>query len=790
MNVLHKKLLRGLWRTRGQSIAVTAVVFCGTACYIAIASAHSNLELTRDTYYAQYRFADFEIHLERAPITSLFKLEAVPGIHQVRGRIVRDVNLDVPGREEPSVGRIVSMPNRQQPVLNDIHMVSGRYFSEASQDEVILSERFARENGLALGDTIFASIDSKKYPLRIVGLGLSPEYVYMIRNIQELIPSPERFAILWVSQDFAETALDLREACNNIIGRVDSSVEIELVLDRAEKILESNGVIAKIKKEDQISNRFISDEIKSLAVTAKIIPAIFQGVAALILLVLLNRMVKRERSEIGLLKAYGYSNPTIAWHYIEYALVLAVAGSILGFLLGQWLANGMIQLYVRFYEFPILRSRVYPDILARSIGIAMLFSIAGAVLAAFRAVHIHPAESMRPEAPRFGKRTLIEGMPMLWRQLSFTSKMIVRNVSRSSFRAVLTVFGIMMSTALLFLGYFSADAMTYMMDFQFSAVQREQLKVSLVTERGKSALHDIARLENVRRAEPLLEYPFEMRHGWHSKDVAVIGMGRPSHLQKLIAEDGSEIDVGEHGLVLARRLADDLGVKPGDMVTMKSLTGKVEETREVVVSKVVTQYLGSSAYMNIDALSRLLNESFAMNAVLVSAAKGDERDINLSLKDIPGIAAVSIKEDMRQNLVDTLVQNMLFMNTMLMGFSAVIACAIVYNVTTVSLAERQRELASLRVLGFTQIEVGRILYRESMMLAVIGLLLGIPAGMAICRLIVIAFDNELFRLPYYIDRLTYFKVVGLITIFVAAANWAVHYKVQQLDIVEVLKERE
>ncbi|HRK33854.1 MAG TPA: ABC transporter permease, partial [Candidatus Hydrogenedentes bacterium] len=183
MNVLHKKLLRGLWRTRGQSIAVTAVVFCGTACYIAIASAHSNLELTRDTYYAQYRFADFEIHLERAPITSLFKLEAVPGIHQVRGRIVRDVNLDVPGREEPSVGRIVSMPNRQQPVLNDIHMVSGRYFSEASQDEVILSERFARENGLALGDTIFASIDSNKYPLRIVGLGLSPEYVYMIRNI-------------------------------------------------------------------------------------------------------------------------------------------------------------------------------------------------------------------------------------------------------------------------------------------------------------------------------------------------------------------------------------------------------------------------------------------------------------------------------------------------------------------------------------------------------------------------------------------------------------------------------
>lgn len=790
MTVLNRKLLRTLWGSRGQSIAVAMVVLCGTACYIAIASAYSNLLLTRDTYYAAYRFADFEMYLERAPVTAVFKLESLPGVRQVRGRIVQDVNLDIDGVDEPRAGRIISMPVRPEPVLNDIHLMAGRYFSEGAQNEVILSERFGRENNLTVGDTLRATIDNKKYALRIVGLALSPEHVYMIRNAQELIPNPAGFGVLWVPEDFAETALSMREACNNVIGSIESAEEVETILDRAERLLEPYGVIAKIKAYDQISNRFISDEIQGLKVMARIIPAIFQGIAALILLVLLNRMVRKERTEIGLLKAYGHSSAAVAWYYIKFALFLSAAGSLLGFALGQWLANGMIKMYVLFYEFPLLRSRVYPDILARSMGIALLFSVLGAVMASIHAARIHPAESMRPEAPRYAHRTWFERIDPIWRGLSFTWKMILRNVSRNAFRAALNVFGVMMSTGLMMMGFFTMDSIDLMMDFQFKTVQREDVRVSLVSERDRGALRDLARLDQVRRAEPLLEYPFSIRSEWRAKDVGVIGLARGATLQRLVGVSGQTVDIGDSGLVISDKLADVLSLREGDSVTLRPLTGKVSKDRTAVVSQVVQQYLGMSAYMNIDSLSRLLDEPYAMNAALLQTDPGKERDVNITMKDMPGVAAVIIKAEAYQSLMDTFANNMNVMNTVLLLFSAVIACSIIYNVTSVSLAERQRELASLRVLGFSTAEVGRIMYLENFLLAGFGLALGIPTGYGICSLLVLAYDNEMFRMPFYIAPKTYVYVCALTVVFVLAANWAVHFKVRRLDMVEVLKERE
>jgi len=790
MRVLDRKLVRTLWWSRGQSIAVAMVVLCGTACYIAIASAHSNLVLTRDTYYSQYRFADFEIHLERAPLTAIFKLESLPGVRQVRGRIVKDVNLDIEGEDEPRIGRIISMPNRQRDVLNDICLMEGRYFSEGKQNEVILSQRFAQANGLKPGDQIEASIDNKKHTLRIVGTALSPEYVYTIRSVQELVPNFERFGILWVPRDFAETALDMSEACNNIIGSVDNPEVLDALLDTAEDILDPYGIFAKVKREDQISNRFISDEITGLEVMAKIVPGLFQGIAALVMLVLLNRMVRKERTEIGLLKAYGYSNFAVSFYYIKYALLLSLAGCLGGFALGQWLANAMIRLYVEYYNFPILQSRVYPEVLARSVAIGIAFALLGALSAAIRAARIQPAESMRPEAPRHGHRTLIERVAILWRNLSFTWKMIVRNVSRNAFRASLNAFGVMISSGLLIMGFFTLDSMDYMLKFQFEQVQREDVKVSFEAERGKEALYEAQRFAHVRYAEPLLQYPFEIKSDWRKKDTAIIGLPNGAQLQKLVDVQEKTVPVGDAGLVLSDRLARDLGVRAGDTLRVKPLMGRITKEKDVVVSKVVAQYLGSSAYMNIDELSRVLDEPFALNAVLLRTERGMESELNKELKDVPGVAAVEIKADSLKGLESTIEQSAQISNTMILLFAAVIAFSIIYNITTVSLAERQRELASLRVLGFSRHEVGRILYHENFALCIVGLILGIPFGVGVCRLIVKAYDTELYRLPFHLENSTYISATICSFLFVVIANLAVRHKINRLDMVEVLKERE
>lgn len=790
MKVLNKKLLRGIWRSRGQAVAVAVIVLCGAASYICMASAHRNLLLTRDTYYSQYRFADFEIHLERAPLRSVFKLENLPGVRQARGRIVKDVNVDIEGVDEPRIGRLISMPGRREPVLNDVCLAAGRYFDEGVQNEVILSERFAEANGLRIGDRIQVSVGNKKHSLRIVGLGLSPEYVYMIRSVQDIIPNMAVFGILWVPQDFAETALAMEAACNNIVGTVHSPDAIDQILDDAEKVLEPYGVFAKTTRDDQISSRFLADEIKGLEVSARVVPGVFLGIASMVILVLLNRMVRKERTEIGLLKAYGHTNATVAWHYLKYALLLAIAGCVGAFFVGQWLAKGMIGMYVEFYQFPLLQARVYPDVLMRSMGMAGAAALLGALMAARRAVRIAPAESMRPETPRYAHRIWLEQFTVLWRNLTFTWKMIARNISRNKFRAGLNVFGVAVSMGLLIMGFFSTDALNFMLRFQFREAQREDVKVSFPIERGKDAYYEVRRFDHVRRAEPVLQYPFEIRSGWRKKDTVVIGLPQGAQLQKLLDDKHREVDIGEKGLVLSRRLAQNLGVGPGGYVTLKPLMGRIKKEKRVRVSKIVRQYLGSSAYMNVDALSRVLDESFAMNAALLRVEPGKEHDLNVSLKDVPGISAVEIKKDSYRALMDTLARNMKVMNTTLILFAGVIACAVIYNLTTVALAERQRELASLRVMGFTTAEVGGIMYYENFLLAFFGLILGIPFGMGICLVLVKLYDTELYRLPYHIEQRTFIISTVLSIIFVALANFAVHHKIKTLDMVEVLKARE
>ncbi|GMV99141.1 MAG: hypothetical protein AMXMBFR84_02800 [Candidatus Hydrogenedentota bacterium] len=790
MKVLNKKLLRTMWKTRGQTLAVILVVLCGTACFICLASAHRNLLLTRDTYYSQNRFANFEIMLERAPRTALFKLETLPSVRRVEARIVKDVNVDIEGLDKPRVGRIVSMPETNEGVLNDVVLVEGKYFDEGVTDQVIMSERFAETNGLALGDRVQISVNSKKYSLRIVGLGLSPEFVYMIRNVQELVPAPERFGILWVPETFAETALNMRSACNNVVGTVDSEDDLDSVLDAAEKILKPYGVFIKAKRDDMISHRFLADEIRGLEVSAKVIPTIFLGIAALILLILLNRMVRKERTEIGLLKAYGYSDFAVALHYLKYALFLGVTGCLGGFVVGQYLANLLIKLYVQFYQFPLLESRIYPEILARSMGIAMGFSTVGALWAALSAAAIDPALSMRPESPKSAHTTLIERIPALWRRLTFTWKMIVRNVSRNAFRAALNSFGVMVSTGLMMVGTFSIDSITYALHFQFQENRREDVKISFPIERGKEALYESMRFDHVQRAEPLLQYPVELQSAWRSKDVIVIGVPLKSKLHRMWDLNHRPIEIATRGITLSERLARDMRLKVGDIVRVKPLMGRVTDETDLPVTRIVSQYIGSYAYMQIETLSGLLKQSFAMNSAMLQVENGRERDVNRILKDIPGISSVELKEESYASMLGTLRRNMKVTNTMLVIFAAVIAFSIIYNVTTVALAERQRELASLRVLGFSTAETGRIMYHENFLLAVFGIIFGIPFGMGICRVLVSLYDNELYRLPYHIEPRTYAYSICMTIFFVSLANLAVRHKILSLDMVEVLKQRE
>lgn len=790
LSTLNRKLLRDLWKSKGQAVAVAAVILCGIGDFVTISSAYRNLKLTRDTYYREYRFADFWIPLERAPKSAVYRVEAIPGVNRARGRIVKDVNVDIAGSDDPKTGRLISMPDDPQPVLNDICMVSGRYFSGDALDEVILSDRFAKANHVKTGGIIRATINNRKETLRVIGTALSPEYIYAIRSGQEFIPNSEGFGILFVKETFAEMVLDMRDGCNEIVGTVDNPDRLDEIFDRARTVLDPYGVLATTKQYDQISNRFISDEIQGLRVSSKINPSIFLGIAALILTLMLGRMVKRERTEIGLLKAYGHTDFTIMAHYLKFAWIVGVSGWLGGTLLGQWLGHWMIYSYQQFYQFPLLRFRFYGDVTGLSLALALAGSTAGAMIAVVRVLRISPAESMRPEAPRMGGAILLERIGWFWRLMSFSWKMILRNMARYKVRAGVTVLGVALATSILLLGRFIVDSMDRLMHHQFRDVQREDVKVTFESERGQSAIGDLRQLNHVRRVEPLFQYPFEIHSGWRKKELLITSLRPDTQMFRLMDTEGRAVDLSRSGLIVTERTAHELGLRAGDQVVLKPMIGKIKTERTVTVRQPVQQYLGMGAYMNIDALSRLMEENLAVNAALLRIDPGTERLVTRELKAIPGVAGVGIKEMALASFEKTLAASMNIMNGILLTFAGVIAFAIIYNATAITVTERSRELASLQVLGFTLDEVGAIVFRENWLLSIAGVCVGIPLGLALCGWIVYLYNTDLYRLPFYVSGRTYFFTVLSIAVYVTLANWSSRRRIRKLDMVEVLKSRE
>ncbi|PIQ23586.1 hypothetical protein COW36_14065 [bacterium (Candidatus Blackallbacteria) CG17_big_fil_post_rev_8_21_14_2_50_48_46] len=790
MPVLYHKLRRDLWQSKGQVAAVTAVITCGIAIFVAFFACYRNLVLTRDSYYASYRFHDFSIQLEKAPLSAVFKLADLAGVRAVRGRIVKDVNLTVAGQNETKIARITSFPLRHERVIDGLHLMNGRYFSASGIDECLVNDRFLTANQLKPGDRITVNVNGRRQSLKIVGAAQSPEYVYTIRNAQEMLPNPRKFAIVWVQEAWAESHLDMKGAVNEIVGEVFEPSRLKLLLDKAEDLLKPYGVYAKIQRKDQLSNWYLQSELEGLKVSSSVTPTIFLIIAALILVILLTRMVRREQMQIGLLKAYGYTNFEVAMHYVRFAGLVGLIGGLLGYVLGQWMGRGMITIYVDYFSFPILKYQFYPDLFLRAQAISIACGLLSALTVVRGVVKISPAIAMRDSPPRSAKRMFLEYFPRLWQRLSFTNKMIFRNMARYPMRSGFTVLGVMLSTAIVIMGYFSSDAMGFLIHHQFELVQREDIRLTLYLERGKEALFEAQRLPHVRRAEPLLLYPFELRQGWKRKEMLITGLPETHRLFRLLDAQAQPVELGKKGLTLMDIEANRLGLKVGDTVTLKPLFGRVTREKKVVVEKIVTQFLGAGAYMQLETLSHLLGEAYALNALLLQIDPGSQAEVSAKIKDLPAVAAVEIKSDSLDNFNKTMGESMGISNFFLTLFAGIIAVAVIYNSTAINITERSREMASLRVLGYTTQEVGRIVFNENLFLSLFGLLLGLPVGTWMCMAITQAYVTDVYRFPFYLSNKTYWISALTILGYVLVSNWLSRKRIASLDMVEALKSRE
>lgn len=785
---LSRKVVRDLWHMRSQLVAVAAVMACGIAMFVTLRSMYGWLRVTKEAYYSEYRFADVFASVRSAPISLAGEIERLPGVSGVHTRIVHDVTVDLPGLEEPGTGRLVSIAEERRPVLNDLHLKRGRWIDGNDPQEVVVSDAFARENALAPGDSVSAVINGRWQQLHIVGTALSPEYVYEIQGAASLFPDNRRFGVIWMGERTLAAAFRMTGAFNDLSITLAPGADEADVVAAVDKVIAPYGGMGAYGRADHLSDLFLTGEIDETAVTSALIPAIFLGVTAFLLNMVLARLVATQRDQIAVLKAFGYHNRTIATHYFQLALGPVLVGTAIGAVVGIWLAGALARIYGRFFQFPDVTYHQDWSVVVAAFAVAGGAALLGAMLSVRRAVRLPPAEAMRPELPASYHAGLLEQLGIA-RLVSPVGRIILRGLGRRPVRSGLSVLGIALATAIVMTAWFMFGALDRMLEIQFEVVQRGDVTVAFDGPRPAEARWALAGIPGVRAVEPYRAVPVRLSHAHRSLRTAVTGLAPGAELQRVVDRDMAIREVPRSGVILSDVLAGKLGVRAGDTVTMSILEGN--RTRQpVVVTAVSSDLLGSAATMRLGALHALLGEAGSLSGAYLSVDEALATQVYRTLQHTPAVAGVVVRQSVIRGFEQTIAESFMISLTMMMGFASLIAAGVVYNGARVALSERGREVASLRVLGFTRGEATSILLGEQVVILVLGLPFGLLLGWGLAWLVCYRFESDLFRIPLVIESST----IGWSLVVVIASSilsaLAVRRRIHHLDLVAVLKTRE
>ena len=787
INALDRKLLRDLYNIRGQALAIILVIAAGIATFVMSLCALASLNRSRDAYYDRYRFGDVFTHLKRAPETLVPRIEAIPGVARTQTRIVFDVTIDVPGMNEPATGHLLSVPEVGEPKLNALHLKRGRFLEAGREGEVLVNEVFAVAHGLQPLDQIAAIINGRHQKLTIVGIVLSPEYIIQIQG-GSLLPDDRRYGVFWMSRRQMEAAFDMEGAFNNVSLDIMRGASEPEIIRQLDQLLEPYGSIGADGRSSHASHQYISDEIRQLSSMAFIAPAIFLGVAAFMLNVVVNRLIGTQREQIAALRAFGYQKWQVGGHYVKLVVTIAVLGVILGTIFGVWMGRNLTAMYARFYRFPEFHFYFDWAAVAGAVFLSCGAAILGTLASLRRAIKLPPAEAMRPEPPASYRPTMVERLG-LGRWIPQVTRMIMRNMERRPLKTALSSLGIAMAVAVLILGSYSLDAITYIMDFQFRMAQRQDLNVAFVQSLEPGARHEINHLPGVLGSEVYRAVPVRFESGHYKRRVGILGLQPDAELFRLLNVDEEPVEVPPDGLMLSDKLAELLNVNVGDEVTVNVLDGE-RPKRQVRVAALITEYGGTNAYMNQAALNRMLGEDRTMSGAFLKVDHRQMETLYQELKQTPQVASVIIKSAALESFENTVAENLLVMRMFNILFATVIAFGVVYNSARISLSEQSRELATMRVMGFSRGEVSAILLGELALLTLMAIPLGWLIGYGFAWMTSLGLDTELYRIPLIVNRSTFIFAAVVVVIGTIVSGLIVRRRIDRLDLIGVLKTKE
>ncbi len=786
IRALDIKLLRDVRRLWPQVLAIALVMAAGVATLILGVGAYDSLATTRTHYYDTNRFADVFASLTRAPEALKGDIAALDGVAAVETRIERLALADLPGMAEPASVLLVSLPSYHEPTLNRIYLRSGR-LPDPQSNEAVVSSGFARAHGFTEGSVLRVLINGRQRELRVTGTALSPDFIYAL-GPGALMPDERRFGIVWMPERMLAPAYDLDGAFNSVSLRLVPGVNPDSVIARLDGLLETYGGRGAYPRKDQLSHAFLDAELFQLQAMSRILPPIFLLVSAFLVNMTLSRLIVLEREQIGLLKAMGYSSFSVVRHYVGFVTLIAILGIAIGMAAGTWLGVGMTRLYARFFSFPFLVFTRDPAVYGIAAGATYAAALLGALKAVREVVGLSPAVAMAPPAPqRYHK--LLRGAVDLSRFVSQSSVIVMRHLTHWPMRTISGIFGMALSVAILVGSLWSFGSIEHMIDVTFRQSDRQDASITFTDVRPMKALFETRALPGVMKAEPFRVAAVRLRNGAAERRVSLVGKDPGSTLSRVLDGALRPVILPNRGLVVSDALARILRLRPGDMVEVELLEGRRQTVREPV-SAIITGFIGLTAFMDIEAMNRMLGEGTVISGAYLALDEARRDALFEVLKATPAASFISLQYAALERFRETLAQNVTIMITVYAAMAAIIAFGVVYNFARISLSEQGREMASLRVLGFTKAEVSALLLGELAVVVIVAQPLGWAIGYGFAALMAEGFRTEIYRAPLVVNREVYAWASLIVCGAVAISAVVVWRRIDRLDMIEVLKTRE
>ena len=787
MRALDRKLLRDLRRLWAQALAIALVVAGGVATLLLAVGSHRSLDETRNAYYERHRFADIFATVRRAPKTLINQVAEIPGVAAVDTRIAKFALIDITNFPSPATGQVISLPDDAEPVLNALYMRVGRRPEVGKRNEVIINEGFASAHGFTPGSEFSAIVNGRKQQLTVVGIALSPEFIYAI-GPGDLMPDNSRFGVIWMSESALAGIYDLEGAFSSIAVKLLRNASEPEVITRLDALLDPYGGTAARGRKDQISNAFLDHELDMLNNMSRTLSPIFLLVSAFLVNLTLSRIVELEREQIGLLKAVGYGNFAIAAHYIKFVVLITILGIVIGGVAGTWLGIYVTALFGEFFRFPFLIFVKSPDLYVTAAVLSILAAVVGAIRALWNITGLSPAVAMSPPAPPkfrnlWSTKTSHQGL------FSQRTTMMLRNLVHHPIRVLLTTVGMSLATAILVVSLLVSDMMENLIDVTYFRADRQDATVTFPERRQSGVNQSIAHLPGVLVAEPYREVPVRIRKANVERRIMISGRPRAAQLSQIIDVDLKPVVLPEGGLALSSWLAKILDVRVGDFVEVDLLEG-ARRTETLTVSALVEDYFGIKGMMDFEALARLMREAPAANSVYVSLDLSLQTQFFDAVKGIPSVSALALRSASLKSFRETVALLVNTMATLYTTLAGIIAFGVVYNSARVALSERARELASLRVLGFTRAEVLVILLLELGLITLMAQPPGWLMGYGLGWIMKTNLAGELMRVRLVVEPLTYILASSIVIVAAVLSALVVRRRLDQLDLVAVLKTRD